>query len=92
MPPPYRPPIETVATGRAYRLAEIRKAVLAGTLASALLGGDAILTWAEALPVHAFSDRVVHVAAAWRDLSRSAGLTGPAEFLRVQFHRLRDHK
>jgi len=86
----YRPPPETVATGRAYPLAAVKKAVLAAALAASLLGGEVLLTWAESLPVHPISDQVVAAAAFWRDATFSVGLTKPADLLRDQFRRLQD--
>lgn len=88
----YRPPLETVATGRAYPLAAVKKAVLTAALAAGLLGGEAILTWAESLPVHPISDQLVTAAAFWRDLTFSAGLTKPADGLRDQFRRLQEYR
>jgi hypothetical protein len=92
MTPRYRPPLETVASGRAFPLAAVRKAMLAAVLVAGLLGGEAILTWAESLPVHPISDRVVAVAALWRDVTFSAGLTKPAVLIRNQFRRLQEYR
>lgn len=88
----YRPPLETVATGRAHPLAAVKKAVLAAALAAGLLGGEAMLTWAESLPVHPVSDRIVAAAALWRDATLAAGLAQPAERLRAQVRRLQEYR
>jgi hypothetical protein len=88
----YRAPLETVATGRAYPLAAVKKAVLAAAVAAGLLGGETVLTWAESLPVHPISDQVVAAAAFWRDVTFATGLTKPADALRDQFRRLQEYR
>jgi hypothetical protein len=86
----HRPPLETVASGRAHPLAAVKKAVLACALVAGLFGGEALLSWAESLPVHPISDRVVAAAAFWRDATFDFGLSQPAERLRAEFRRLQE--
>jgi hypothetical protein len=81
----YKPPLETVATARGSSLASLYAAVLACALVAALFGADALLTWAERLPIHPISDWLVERAAEWRELMQAIGLGDLAALLRRWF-------
>jgi hypothetical protein len=88
----YRPPTETVAEGGGSSLAAVRRAILACLAAAAIFGAEPLLGWAEALPVHPVSDRIVAAAAAWRDMLQPIGLNAPSAMLRERFRQLQAYQ
>lgn len=78
-------PLETVATARGSSLASLSLAVLACAIVAAVFGADAMLTWAERLPIHPISDWLVERSVEWRDLTRATGLGDAAASVRRWF-------
>ena len=78
-------PLETVATARGSSLTSLRVAVLACALVAAVFGADAMLIWAERLPIHPISDWLVERSVEWRDLIQATGLGDAAASVRRWF-------
>ncbi len=87
----YRPPIETVATGQGVSIARASAAILACALVAALFGGQALLDWTEALPIHWISDLAVTAAAQWRDATQALGLAELSAATRRAFRYLQNY-
>ena len=84
MPPPA---LDIMATARAVPFRRAAAAVLGTAVVSLCLGSQALLDWANALPINRASDAVLAVAMAWHEAMEHAGLTTVAEELRAGFRR-----
>ena len=89
---PYAPPAETVASGTGRSLPKVSVAIMACALSAALLGSEAMLDWAEALPVHPISDFVVAAAAQWRETTQALGVGDLSAGARKLFRAVQDYR
>ena len=84
MPPPI---LDIMASARAVPFRRVAAAVLGAAVVSLCLGSQALLDWANALPINRASDAVLAGATAWHEAMVRAGITVIADELRAGFRR-----
>ncbi|MBF0325444.1 hypothetical protein [Magnetospirillum moscoviense] len=85
-----RPPVESMTGAVRMPLHSVIRMVALASAVTLVLGSQAILDWALALPVHPASDLAVNAADQWHAWMGQVGLTRPAEAARSGFRQLQN--
>src|SRR5579863_5408035 len=80
--------IDVMAPARVAPLRKVSGAMLAAVAVMALFGSEALLNWANDLPISPTSDNILSAAQSWHDAISHAGLPEVATQLRAAFRRL----
>ncbi len=81
-----RPPIEVMDGAAPARLRAVAGAIASATAISLLLGSNALLAWATALPVGPTGDFALDLAQRWQEAMDSLGLTAFASAITALLH------
>jgi len=79
--------IDVMASARARPLRQVGSALMMATVVTALLGSEALLNWANELPISPTSDTILAAAQTWHDGLQRTGLPSVATELRAAFRR-----
>ena len=79
--------IDVMAPAGVAPLRKVAGAILAAVLVMALLGSEALLNWANDLPISATSDSILSAAQSWHDTLAREGLPEVSTQLRAAFRR-----
>jgi hypothetical protein len=79
--------IDIMATAGVAPLRQVARAIIIATVVMALFGSEALLNWANDLPISATSDTILSAAQAWEDALAHLGLPEVAAGLRAAFRR-----
>jgi len=79
--------IDVMAPAGVAPLRRVAGAIFAAVLVMALLGSEALLNWANDLPISATSDSILAAAQSWHDALSREGLPEVATQLRTAFRR-----
>lgn len=79
--------IDVMAPARVAPLRRVTGAILAAVVVMALFGSEALLNWANDLPISATSDNILSAAQGWQDALSHGGLPEVATQLRAAFRR-----
>jgi hypothetical protein len=71
----YKAPVEVMDGATPARLGSVAQAIALATLVCFILGSDALLGWASALPINPVSDGLVEAVQEWRDTMAGLGIT-----------------
>ncbi|HVM79106.1 MAG TPA: hypothetical protein VMU06_08800 [Stellaceae bacterium] len=86
------PTLDIMASARAVPFRRAAAAVLGAVVVSLCLGSQALLDWANALPINRASDAVLAGATAWHEAMERVELTAVAEELRAEFRRFEERR
>jgi hypothetical protein len=78
-------PLDIMASAKTVPFRRATTAVLAAAFISLCLGSQALLDWANSLPISRASDIVLAGATAWHEVMERVGLTTIAEELKAEF-------
>jgi hypothetical protein len=79
--------IDVMADAGVAPFRRVAGAIVTAATVMALLGSDALLKWANDLPISATSDTILAVAQSWQDALSRLGLPEVAADLRAAFRR-----
>jgi hypothetical protein len=79
----YRQQIEGVTNALPSRLLPVCLALAAGWVTALFLGSEALLNWANNLPIGPVSDYLLQIAQDWQNAMAAIGLTGFADSIKA---------